>query len=513
MPLLIDQYSIDTLNGPISLCYMRPKKEGFHPLLLFGDLHTIENFRPCDNPNCFEIQTDFAYALNEFAKTVKTEFYMEGFMLPELKEQSGPIQDIYYGLRNDPVNAILYEEEKGSSLLKAKELYHDNYKKSNLTEMMSLYYSCFYSDIKNEQCPFKNIDWQFADIRTTIYYHINKYNGDVPDQYEYYGQYIHKLFHLLLEQFNTEKTTVDLYAFLEELPRRLKTDNILSNQEICSFLHFAILFFQDYGESLIPLYLSSYTIKKQYDKLSEPMKKVMTEKSFIDFFKWRFTYFESQKIVKEFYTFNYDIPILDFLTILLEYYTEIQKYDFEVELEDEQEIEEHINLLKQDVIVKCGEIDINYHIIFSAQIVAVSIHSILLDIYFILRSHKGIYSPKLVCGYFGFRHNECLRHYFCKIIKTHTDSFYIKSNPDERRIYIDKQIDLNKLFGHKVEPAKLGKLQEPPEWEDDISRTIQKIEFRNKQSRKKKPSKKSRKTHKSVNQSFMTKHSRQVSID
>ncbi|NBV92846.1 MAG: hypothetical protein EBR91_11885, partial [Flavobacteriia bacterium] len=195
---------------------MRPKNPLFHPLLLFGDTHTMTHFKKCHDPNCFEIQTDFVYTLNEFAKKVRTEFYMEGFMLPNFKKSAKEIQKVYRDIRNDPVNEILHKQKHGlldyqitspTETKQAEQNYRKKYKHSNLSEMMAMYYSCFYSDLKGEHCPFKNINWHFTDTRYTHIYRQESKN-DQMEHIEYYGTYIGELLDVFADELDKDSPNV-----------------------------------------------------------------------------------------------------------------------------------------------------------------------------------------------------------------------------------------------------------------------------------------------------------------
>ena len=496
MPLVFDEYSIDTINGPVSFSYLRPKNPELYPLLLFGDTHTSKNFKQCDDPSCFEIQTDFIYTLNEFAKKVRTEFYMEGFMLPDMKQSAKEIQKIYSDIRNDPKNEILHKEKHGlldyqaiydvtTDTKKALQMYKSNYKQSNLSEMMAIYYSCFYPDLKGELCPFKNINWHFSDSRYTHIYRQTE-KQDIQEHVEYYGSYIGKLFEVFGDEL--DKDTPNISNILDKLPTSLSKSRELSNAEMAHFLEFAILLFEDYGENIVPRILSSVTIKKQYDKLSEPVKKIMTPDSFVQFFKWRLKYLETQKSLAHFYSGGYYDIVIAMMNTLYDYYNEIYLLD----LEGDSHTDDY-DSITQMTLQRLIDINVDEHTVYLGQIMAVSLNSIFLDIYFILRSHKiddREPDKKLVCGYFGSRHIDCIRHYFTKIIKTHTDSFFARTNADERRIHITKTINLNLFFGY-TKSKNTMKIKPKEDWEQDMENTIKKIEFRMKKTRKHKPNIKS----------------------
>jgi hypothetical protein len=490
MPLLFDQYSIDILNGPVSFSYMRPKNPLFYPMLLFGDIHTMTNFKRCDNPNCFEIQTDFVYTLNEFAKKVRTEFYMEGFMLPQLKQTAKEIQKVYRDIRNDPANEMLHKEKHGlleyqitspSETKQAEQIYRKKYKHSNLTEMMAMYYSCFYPDVKGQHCPFKNINWHFADTRYTDTYR-QESKHDQMEHIEYYGSYISELFNVFADELDKDSPNVSY--ILDILPTSLRKAYIFSNEEMAHFLEFAILLFEDYGDNVIPKILSSVTIKKQYDKLSEPMKKILTPESFIQFFKWRLKYFETHKSLVHFYSGGYYAIIMEMFRTLYNYYNEASILDL-----DGNSHTGSYDMIRNTACERLIDINVDEYTVYVGEIMSTSLHSILLDIYFILRSHKidnREQDQKLVCGYFGSRHIDCIRHYYTKIIKTHTDTFFTRTMTGERRVHITKTIDLNAIFGYKQSRRTTMRIKSKEEWEQDMENTIKKIEFRMNKSKKQK---------------------------
>ena len=48
-------------------------------IILFGEAHTLDNYRPYSDPDCSELLTDYIHKLNIFANYVRTEFYLEEF--------------------------------------------------------------------------------------------------------------------------------------------------------------------------------------------------------------------------------------------------------------------------------------------------------------------------------------------------------------------------------------------------------------------------------------------------
>lgn len=124
MPLILDSKNIQFINGPITCGFLQ--QNHLNPslnnnyLIFFGDEHNMNNYEPCYNDiNCSELQTDFIDALNTFASTTRTDFYVEDFMrlarknvlshadfsttdYNEHKKYLELDQDIYKNLRTDP---------------------------------------------------------------------------------------------------------------------------------------------------------------------------------------------------------------------------------------------------------------------------------------------------------------------------------------------------------------------------------------------------------------------------
>ena len=61
MPLIFDKYSINTINGPYQMNVLIQNLDIpiNNTIILFGEAHTIKNYRPCSDPQCSEILTDY----------------------------------------------------------------------------------------------------------------------------------------------------------------------------------------------------------------------------------------------------------------------------------------------------------------------------------------------------------------------------------------------------------------------------------------------------------------------
>jgi len=385
-------------------------------LLLFGDVHTEEFFQPCDSPDCFEIQTDFMHVLNEFAKHRPVEFYLEAFMNPYIKEHAVALQQKY------PTQS-------------ADDVFHHYYAKSNLTEMVSLYHTCFYhADIKTAHCPFPNIDWHFADIRTSLLYHTDRLYQE-EHAYEFYTAYILKFIDALPTV--TPFVLDDLY----NLPGILHPNRYLSNSEMVDFLDYVVMVFTDTGPKIVDHYMASRTIKKQFDKLPDNIRSILSADSFVKLFRWYKKHTFSNAKLFEFRESGYIDFFLAFCKNLRKYYEDSDIYADEENSEKIAKLDDKAIQILTPFVFDAETVGLLYEVVVSNL-------TFVLDLYFISRMHKTPSKNKkrLVCGYFGYIHVLGIHHYFTRIVKTHRDGFYSVSKPYERRIAITKPIQLNQWF-------------------------------------------------------------------
>jgi len=315
MPLILDSKNIHSINGPISCGFLQqtnliPTLNNNY-LVFFGDEHNMKNFEPCHNDiNCSELQTDFIDALNTFASTTRTDFYVEDFMglatkdvitkkdfttnphYNQYKKSLELNQEVYKNLRTDPTLKTL-DKSSSQDIIKQyeseiqKNPYRIRNSRSNLTELISLYNSCFYKDFNPELCPYKNINWQFADARK-----INKYLG-TSYSIENITFSIDMLNKFILENFdsdNKKQITNDLLSELSYDMLEMSYTNII---DILTDINIILTDTSVYIEKL----LDRQIFKKQLDKMNEETKSIFSNESFIllaDTYKKFFTHVNFQ---------------------------------------------------------------------------------------------------------------------------------------------------------------------------------------------------------------------------
>ena len=151
--------------------------------------------------------------LNTFASTTRTDFYFEKFLgfIPKNKSKSmtsqniqkysvdaSKFQNVYSKLRGDTELKNMSPEERKQKIAEYNtEIRKNRFKsqeRSSMLEMEYLYKSCFNLPLKEELCPYKNINWQYEDARQSSRYlsgnpesSIESINNDIQDFFNYYS--------------------------------------------------------------------------------------------------------------------------------------------------------------------------------------------------------------------------------------------------------------------------------------------------------------------------------------
>jgi hypothetical protein len=449
MPLIFDKYSINTINGPYQMNVLIQKPEVSdkinNTIILFGETHTLEKYRPCNDPDCSEILTDYIYKLNIFANYVRTEFYLEEFdlyytnsrdsintqtgrknqMLKNAKAES----DFTYNLRTNPDIEI-------STLRNIPQGFVDTSRKSNISnmiEMRKIYKLCFNKTEKTnpEYCRYNNIIWQYADIRST-----NKYNiYDISTIFN-----LDTMYNTLLDIFqNKTQTPIDNYSLLDII-------EFLDINMLISFLNNLKIILTDIPQ-YVNMLLDTTFIKKQFLKLDTSVKDIFTVESFVRLVLWYKALLFSDNTTQ-------NVPENYVLLIdkLIEYYKI-------VELDTPNS---EAKLLK--IIT-----DINNIPIFTTPEFKIvryyhsAIPSSVLDIYFILRIYKeNIDRTKVfINGYFGSNHVDGITYYLTEIVQTHTCPYkYVLDTTNDIKIAqvdIPDNININEIMNIPVEDIQDAK--------------------------------------------------------
>ena len=298
MPLTLDNNVINVINGPIQVHFLQQINTDANLnnnfFLFFGEQHDLKNYTPCFNDvDCVEIQTDFIKMLNTFASTTRTDFYFEKFlgfipkkvsMTPQNKQkysdEASKIQNVYSKLRGDTALKNMSPDERKQKIAEyTKEINTNRYRlfnqRSSMHEMEYLYKSCFNLPLKEELCPYKNINWQYEDARQSSRYlsgnpesSIESITTDIQDFFNYF-------FDNYLDNDNTEKLQVNEDALIEFENNAQGGD--INTIEILSNVKLMVTDLNAYIKNLIarPIY------QKQLNKMNEYTKSIFTEDSFV----------------------------------------------------------------------------------------------------------------------------------------------------------------------------------------------------------------------------------------
>lgn len=498
MPLIIDKVRIREINGPTTIRILAPIRqdpnmnENF--IILFGDIHTSANFRPCDNSECFELQTTFIEILNKFAVDVRTDFYVEDFMKKTTEQSQKRRHAFVAGTINNR------EGDHITSFNAAAK--HDAFRiygaTSNMIEFRSLYNSCFYKKFKTDLCQYQNIIWQFADARANKEYTrstiINTENFQL-------GLPALKRFLLRLNEHSFEGPTVSNYtnivgSFDENLGLLEEDFSEYLRIPLAAFFYHLYIFLTN-SRLFIELLLNSRLFKKQIDKMNKYSRDLLLD-PFIQLL-------DNIKHKTNFFCLDETNNIFKCIHILHLYYSTDLKHKKDEYRSQLPQLLETINAKNTPEIIET----------FIGKCTIIS--GIILDIYFILRINKqdtkgtilsncirkcdktprkqqcvsvcgggadsddsstggggggGLgadsedgnnsstgggstgqnnVNKKLVLGYFGDNHCEFQEYYLTEIVKTHKRIYYYSTYEKEdkvRRVIITDDIDLNTIMGH-----------------------------------------------------------------
>ena len=436
MPLYIDNVAIKYLNGPVSMSILEPNQDLHlqlkNTIILFGDTHNLARMKPCpeEDHTCFDLETTFMEVLNNFAKTHPVYFYFEAFLNHGFYEQSQKPNYIHRNMPQVGKSDMLYTIQRNRS--------------------------CFYSKdsaVNRENCKYNNITWQYADIRQisdeTMKYR-NKHNkphihnGKYDMEYFLYKDSYFVYFSGAIGSFFdkaplTERRWKNILMNVYDMFQDVIDENGNDLVKIEDLYDFYYMVFNDIPMFITKL-LDSYSYKKQINKLSEEMKSIFTAESFVEYTEYS----------------------------IIEEYRDFGKTHYLQLVEDKEKMEKVRRIVSSvilaflrkdyvflrelhgsDYLIELGvTTDVINSYIYS---ILETVYSVVLDIYFILRSysttHNTLNDSRLCLGYFGLYHCDNLKHYFLNIVKTHKLGFNDDNRErDIRRIHIEKHTTLNSIF-------------------------------------------------------------------
>jgi len=429
MPLILGDNVINYINGPSAMIILKPKNPRDNTFILFGELHKIQYYSKCEYENCLELQTTFIEKLNEFAKYHPTDFFIESYFkygdnsimnMESITDESSVANKKQFdwlltkSLRQYKANPT---EENKSNYKTQRRRSTFSKLESNMTQLDILYRPCFFQKITSlENCPYKNIRWQYADSRSAC-----EYNRSCGIKEKSFLQNI----------YYADRTLV--------IARTYFSKPVLNGWDLEQA-------FDDYDASIsgfeqyvlllkdTPLFveelLTQQPFKKQYDKVND----IFTIESFVRLFNsylQRYGINESKKQT---------------IILLFELLTEwsnlhkIRRYKPKASKEyisSKQQLEE-LDKVIHNIFISSTQNQI------PMEILREMLTSFFLDIYFILRSYDN--NSKLTVGYFGIAHVLEIQEYFVNIIHTHTTEFSVNQDTSDgfvnTPIYIDKVIEI-----------------------------------------------------------------------
>jgi hypothetical protein len=447
MPLVFGGHSISVINGPREMNVLVQNFNNQHlnnnTIILFGETHTLDFYQPCEEyTNCDELITDFVRKLNNFARFIRTEFYIEDFLEYQYLRKNIPAvqqQLIEKEIIRDKNAVLKYLETTHFPLKEQREMFKAslrlrNFLESNMTAMKILYNGCFYKNIKNKPnvCLYNNIIWQYADVRTSNLYSLN----NLPD----YDNFLN----------NSQGYSILLNAFYNNVVFTEDTfDNAFVKQtkfKLIDVLIILQLTLYDLDEYVRRLMRTKY-IKKQRDKINPHIRGLFSDESFIELFK--VSRLQVAGTNDNVYDENIHRKLIQLIDLFIKYLNP------ESDAGQREEYLIQINSMEKFTLDEWKKSEWFHS----------AIEMSVLDVYFILRINKentiGESTQKLVLGYFGSNHLSNITYYLCVIINTHQVlTHYESEDGDIFRINITDNIDLNKIMnlgGIKTKKRRIKK--------------------------------------------------------
>jgi hypothetical protein len=416
MPLILGKNRIQQIKGPYYLSVLKPINQGI-TMLLFGETHTNEYYTPCDSRDgCISMVKEFVPMLNEFAATYPTELYTEAFF-------TNYENDIKTPYSKDYENYLDSKIKKLKTRKRSQSMFEPN---SIMDEFNQLYFFCF-NPIYKHKCEYKNISWNYSDVRDTNMYGFDTLSKVTEEYVSMIDAF--KVIQCVSKRPTSiyDETTIpsvidkDVLVHIKdsiehEMSRKYNNRDAFNLSDYLNRLRLILdpAFFIDQ-------LLQTPRIKSQYDKMSAELKLIFTPESFIELAKEWGKYLDTNEFKDE-YISNYST----LLELLSSFYIsktedEMDSIAFDINSHLEKYDESEFFFIRHAVVAYTG---------------------CALDIYFILRSNKREKSNKLVVGYFGSNHSKHISTYFTHIIKTHT---VLSITEGEGFIDLPDEIDLSYL--------------------------------------------------------------------
>jgi len=433
MPLIINDTSIEYLNGPTFFIFLTPPKDSVlnYNIMLLGDIHNTKNYTQCNNTpeieNCYETN-QLVEQLNEYASNNRVDFYTEN-----------PVIDI--------------KSKHNLEMLKKNQKEAENFfnktpitkRLSNMQLLESLVKPCYFKDTYKETlCPYKNIYWHYSDTRSNSSLYLTRIKN------------IQSIFCEIRNNRLTAETFSDFMddfsendkIYLEEMLNMLNLYKEIINNNSDAYING--LFNEE-----SPYYVR--LLKKQYDKLLPEMKGVITMESFNVLYNHHMDVeFRGKKINPSKRRQEYDIIII-VLDKIIEILTTTKIYEGEINTKVRDfctELNTYNQLITEEMAPDEGE-----GIILIITYMASNMY---LDLYFILRifkkeafdKDKDTYNhvlKKLIVNYSGNNHLTAISYYLTNVCG-YSVFYEQQMMEDMRRIHITKNINLNTIYDKEDPP-------------------------------------------------------------
>ncbi len=463
MPIIINGQTIRKINGPSTMVCLKPNRnvEGDNYIVLFGDIHTEDRFQHCFNElDCVELIQEFVPILNDYAKNMRTDFYVERFMSDYLLENKNVAHNTNIFEKTQQILEFMHDIKElaevspntGKKVLQQRKnelikkfnrdlVYVREHQPSNLTHLSALYKPCFYHEkYKDKFCKYKNIKWQFGDPRQMSEkgknFNILNFTTDMSNFQIFYQLFV-----------SNEKITQDDLDELFYLLDNAKTT--FPTIKMCA---------SDSPEFVRRIY-ASQLMQNQLTKMSSAEREIYTEESFHElaslYFVQMFEKYDRKQLFK----------ILDVLLVYSDIYDKSGSFDAK------------FKPMAQELLKMLNGIKLSPELALQYYYIPLGMVCIILDMYFILRINKREYgnlNKKLVVGYFGVEHVNKIQHYLVNIVKTHDVEFEFDSTDQPKVTSPLRSEDLPKVAS-PLRSEDLPKVASPLLSEEDERSSIRRI--------------------------------------
>ena len=152
MPLILGDYSINKINGPLTMNCLSssPYIKDFY-IILFGDRHNRIGSTQCKDPDCYELSDEFVDVLADVATKHKDDLRIEFYFETPLKLTDNDVdyeetkENIYHSRRRLISQHVQLDDRKaylqGKSIIQ-QELDREDRENSHMIDMIKMFKPC-----------------------------------------------------------------------------------------------------------------------------------------------------------------------------------------------------------------------------------------------------------------------------------------------------------------------------------------------------------------------------------